>query len=237
MNVSGVIAFLSGILSFFSPCVLPIVPSYLFFISGISFDNYSETEFRKYRKIVIVHAISFIVGFSLVFISLGLTSSLLGKFFSTYQTYIMRIGGFVLIVMGLHFMGLIRIPFLDQERAFSLKEKPLGLFGSLVVGATFSLGWTPCVGPVLSSILIIAGTSGEATEGAYLLSLYSLGLGLPFFASALLFHKLFQVLQKFRAVTRYTTKVLGAFLIGIGLLLFTNYYSVLSRLFNRIFSF
>jgi cytochrome c-type biogenesis protein len=185
---------MSGMLSFFSPCILPIIPSYLVFISGITFDNYNEDEFRKYRKVVIIHTLSFIFGFSFVFVSLGDSSSLLGKVFFSYQTYIMRFGGVLLIVMGLHLLNIIKIPFLSQEKMVHLKQKPLGLFGSFIVGATFSVGWTPCAGPVLSAILFMASTSEEMAEGAYLLTLYSLGLAIPFFVSAIFFHKLFRLL-------------------------------------------
>jgi cytochrome c-type biogenesis protein len=236
MNVSGIVAFISGIVSFFSPCVLPLIPSYLFFISGISFDNYRKDDSQKYRKVVIIHTSAFILGFSLVFVSLGLTSSFIGKVFSVYQTYIVRIGGFVLIIMGLYLLNVIKIPLLNQGRMIHLKGKPLGFLGSVFVGATFSFGWTPCVGPILSSILIIAGTSQDIVQGAYLLGLYSLGLAIPFFISAILFHKLFLLLQKFRAVVRYSTTLLGFILILIGLLFLTNYYGVVTLFFNRAFA-
>ncbi|MCX5811127.1 MAG: cytochrome c biogenesis CcdA family protein [Proteobacteria bacterium] len=236
MHMSHTVALISGVFSFFSPCILPIIPSYLVFISGITFDGYNEVEFRKYRKVVIVHTLSFIFGFSFVFVSLGLSSSLLGKFFSSYHTYITRFGGLILMVMGMHLLNIIKIPFLNRERVVHLKQKPLGLFGSFIVGATFSVGWTPCVGPVLSSILIMANASQEMAEGAYLLSLYSLGLAIPFFISAIFFHKLFRLLQKFHFMTRYSMKILGVILIIVGLLLLTNYYSVLTIFSNSLFS-
>lgn len=235
MNVSYVVALMAGMLSFFSPCILPIIPSYLVFISGITLNNCDEAELRKYRKIVIVHALSFIFGFSFVFVSLGLSTSLIGKFFFDYQTYIMRFGGLLLIIMGLNLLNIIKIPFLNQEKMVHLKEKPLGFFGSFIVGATFSIGWTPCVGPVLSSILLIAGTSDAISEGVYLLSFYSLGLAIPFFLSAIFFHKIFRLLQRFTAVTRFATKVLGGILIAIGLLLLTNYFGAVTNFINDLF--
>ena len=236
MNISYPVALMSGILSFFSPCILPIIPSYLVFISGITFDNYNEEEFRKYRKVVIVHALSFIFGFSFVFVSLGVSSSLLGKFFSSYQTYIMRFGGLILMVMGLHLLNIIKIPFLNQERMVHLKQKPLGILGSFMVGATFSVGWTPCVGPVLSAILFMASTSQEVFEGAYLLTLYSLGLAIPFFISAIFFHKLFRLLQKVRFMARYSTKVMGVILIVVGILFLSDYFSAVTMFVNSLFS-
>jgi cytochrome c-type biogenesis protein len=237
MGLSGLFSFTSGILSFFSPCVLPLVPSYLIFISGITFDNYEELNFKKYRKTVLIHSISFIVGFSLVFVSLGISSSLLGKYLFAYQAYILRLGGLMLILMGLYYLNLIKIPFLNQEKIIHLKEKPVGLAGSFVIGITFSLGWTPCVGPALSSILIIASTTEKVSESIYLLSLYSLGLAIPFVISALLFDKLFNLLKRYGYIARYATKIMGILLIIIGLLLFTSYYSTLSLRFGQILTF
>lgn len=232
MNVNYGVALLAGTLSFFSPCILPIIPSYLIFISGITLNNCGEAELRTYRNIVIAHALAFILGFSFVFVFMGLGSTLIGKFFFNYQTYIMRIGGLLLIVMGFHLLGILKIPFLNQEKVVHLKEKPLGFFGSFIVGATFSIGWTPCVGPVLSSILMIASTSETVSEGAYLLSFYSLGLAMPFFLSAIFFHRIFRILQRFTPITRLATKVLGIILMIIGVLLATNYYSGVTRYLN-----
>jgi cytochrome c-type biogenesis protein len=224
-------------LSFFSPCILPLVPSYLIFISGITFDNYNELEFKKYRKIVLIHSISFIFGFSVVFVSLGISSSLIGKFLSTYQTYIMRFGGLILILMGLYYLNIIRIPMLNHEKIIHLKEKPVGLLGSFIVGITFSVGWTPCVGPSLSSILIIASTTQNILEGIYLLSLYSLGLAIPFIISALIFDRLFTLLKRFSHIVRYSMKVMGILLIIIGVLLFSSYYSTLSLRLGQLIAF
>ena len=237
MNFGGLLAFMSGFLSFFSPCVLPLVPSYLIFISGISFDNYMEPDAGKYRKIVLLHSLAFVFGFSLVFVSLGLSSSLLGNFFSAYQTYIIRFGGLLLIVMGLFYLGLVKAPFLNQEKVIHLKKKPWGFLGSIIVGITFSLGWTPCVGPALSSILIIASTTEDPVKGIILLALYSLGLAIPFIASALVFDKLFAFLKRYGHVVRYSMKVMGGLLVFLGLLMFTNYYTLLTERLGAIFNF
>jgi cytochrome c-type biogenesis protein len=140
------------------------------------------------------------------------------------------------MVMGLHLLNIIKIPFLNQERMVHLKQKPFGLFGSFIVGATFSVGWTPCVGPILSSILIMAGTSQEMAEGAYLLSLYSLGLAIPFFMSAIFFHKLFRLLQRVHFMAQYSMKVLGVILIFVGILLLTDYYGTVTMFVNRLFA-
>jgi len=225
-DFTGMVAFISGLLSFFSPCILPLVPSYLIFISGITFDDYTGLQSGKYRKIVLIHSLAFIAGFSFVFVALGISSSALGRLLSNYQVYVMRIGGFILIILGLYYLDVIRMPFLNREKVFHLKEKPVGLFGSFIIGITFSLGWTPCVGPALSSILIIASTTENIWEGIYLLGLYSLGLAIPFLISALLFDQLFGLLKKYSAIVKYSMKFLGVLFIVIGILFFSSYWGL-----------
>ncbi len=228
MDVTAFLAFSAGVLSFFSPCVLPLVPSYLIFISGASIEKYSDLSTREHKKTLLLHALSFIVGFSLVFISLGLSSSLLGNLFSTYERWIVRIGGVILVLFGLNMLNILKIPFLNQEKMVHLKGKPIGLVGSFVIGVTFSLGWTPCIGPVLASILLIASTTSSAAQGAYLLSLYSLGLAVPFFVAALLVGHLLRFMQKYGWIMKYSSYVIGGLLIVIGVLLATGYYTRIS---------
>lgn len=237
LDVNWLVAFTSGLLSFCSPCILPLVPSYLIFVSGITCDNYNEVQLKKYRKTVLLHSMAFIVGFSTVFIALGFSTSLIGSLLARYQTYIMRLGGLFLVVVGLYCLQLIKIPFLDQEKAVHLKEKPIGFVGSFAVGITFSLGWTPCVGPALASILLIASTTGNALQGGFLLSIYSLGLAIPFLVSALLFDRIFSLLRKYGHVVRYSTKVLGALLLLIGLLLVSGYYTRITAYLGEWLSF
>ncbi|MBP1747095.1 MAG: ccdA [Deltaproteobacteria bacterium] len=225
-DFTGMVAFISGLLSFFSPCILPLVPSYLIFISGITFDDYTELQSKKYRKIVLIHSLAFILGFSFVFVALGVSSSALGRLLSNYQVYVMRIGGFILIILGLYYLDVIKIPFLNREKVFHLREKPFGLFGSFIIGITFSLGWTPCVGPALSSILIIASTTESISEGIHLLGLYSLGLAIPFVISALLFDQLFGLLKKYSSIVKYSMKILGVLFIIIGVLFFSSYWGL-----------
>jgi cytochrome c-type biogenesis protein len=235
-DFTGMIAFLSGLLSFFSPCILPLVPSYLIFISGITFDDYTGLQPGKYRKIVLIHSLAFIVGFSFVFVALGISSSALGRLLSSYQVYVMRIGGFILIILGLYYLDIIKMPFLNREKVFHLKEKPVGLFGSFIIGVTFSLGWTPCVGPALSSILIIASTTENIWEGIYLLGLYSLGLAIPFLISALLFDQLFGLLKKYSSIVKYSMKFLGVLFIVIGILFFSSYWGLVIGKIGQMFS-
>ena len=236
-NISGLLALASGFLSFFSPCILPLVPSYLIFISGISFDNYNELKTKRHRKIVLIHSIAFILGFSFIFVSLGVSSSILGNFLADYQEYIIKIGGIFLIAMGLFYLNILKIPVLNQEKLIRFEKRPLGIFGSFIIGATFSLGWTPCVGPALSSILIVASTTKKISEGIYLLGLYSLGLAIPFILSALLFDKLFDFLKRYGFVMRYSTKIMGVLLLVMGVLLATSYYTTLTLKLGQFFSF
>jgi cytochrome c-type biogenesis protein len=221
MELNGIIAFSSGILSFFAPCVLPLVPSYLVFISGVSIDHLDEPKTVKFKSVMLTHSIAFVFGFSLVFIVLGISSSIIGEFLSAYQTYISRIGGILLIILGLFTLNLIKIPFLSQEKVVHLKTKPLGFLGSFIAGIVFSLGWTPCIGPALSSILIIASTEESAWQGGYLLSMYSLGFAVPFILSALLFDQLLKFIRRYGFIVKYTMRVMGILLIVVGLLLAT----------------
>jgi cytochrome c-type biogenesis protein len=229
MDVTAFLAFSAGVLSFFSPCVLPLVPSYLIVISGASISSYDELSSGQHRKTLLLHSISFIVGFSLVFVSLGISSSLLGNLFSTYERWIVRIGGLLLIVFGLNMLNVVKIPFLNQEKMCHLRTKPMGFIGSFLIGITFSLGWTPCIGPVLASILLIASTTSTVKQGMYLLSLYSLGLAIPFFVAALLVGRILYLMQKYGGVVRYSSYVIGGLLIVVGVLLATGYYTRLSQ--------
>lgn len=235
MEFNGIIAFSAGLLSFFAPCVLPLVPSYLVFIGGASIDHRDESLTGRFRSIMFLHSLAFVFGFSFVFITLGISSSIIGNFLSTYQTYIPRIGGVFLIIMGLFSMDLLKIPLLNYEKIIHLKKKPLGIFGSFVVGITFSLGWTPCIGPALSSILIIASTEESVRQGIYLLSMYSLGLAIPFIVSALLFHRLLGFLKRYGYVVKYTMKIMGVLLIVIGVLLLTSYFNRVSEWMGQLF--
>lgn len=237
MDLSGLIAFGSGILSFFSPCVLPLVPSYLVFISGITVTNYNEVFPLKYRKNVLIHSVAFVLGFSFVFISMGLSSSFIGNLLSSYQDYIVKAGGFVLVIMGLFYLNIIRIPVFNREKVIQLKEKPIGIAGSFVVGITFSLGWTPCIGPVLSSILVIASTSENVFKGVYLLGLYALGMAIPFLISSLLCNKLIEFLRRYGYMVKYSMKILGGMLIIVGLLLITSYFGKLSLILGQVLTF
>jgi cytochrome c-type biogenesis protein len=217
MDVSAFLAFSAGI------------PSYLIFISGASITSYTELSSTQHRKTLLLHSLSFIVGFSLVFVSLGVSSSLLGNLFSTYERWIVRIGGLFLILFGLNMLNVLKIPFLNQEKMCHLRTKPIGLLGSFLIGITFSLGWTPCIGPVLASILLIASTTSTVKQGMYLLSLYSLGLAIPFFIAALLVGRILHLMQKYGWIMKYSSCVIGGLLIVVGVLLASGYFAWLSE--------
>jgi len=222
-NVSVIVAFSAGLLSFLSPCILPLIPSYLAFITGISLEEMSAVDNRKKaRKVVVSNSLLFILGFSLIFISLGASATFLGRFLAENIRWMERIGGIIVIILGLHFAGVFRIAFLERERKIHLQEKPLGMMGTVVVGMAFGAGWTPCVGPILGAILTMAATTQSLGKGIMLLAIYSIGLGLPFLLAGVLIHKFFEYFQSIRKYFRVITVVGGVLLIGIGILLITG---------------
>jgi len=232
-EVSVLIAFSAGLLSFVSPCVLPLVPSYITYITGISFKDLSEGgSKRRLRWLTLLHSLLFISGFSLIFVLMGASASFLGQVLVQYQSWIMRGGGVLIMILGLHFTGLINIPFLQLEKRFELEKKPLGYIGSFLVGVVFAAGWTPCVGPILSTILLYASTSKSFTTGVILLASYSLGLGIPFLLASLAFNSFLAAFEKIKRYMRVIMIVSGSFLIIVGLLLLTDLFSTLSSYLN-----
>lgn len=230
-DVSFPLAFLAGILSFLSPCVLPLVPSYVSFITGISFEDLREgTDKRQIRYLTITNSLAFISGFSTIFVALGASSSVVGRFFYEYQDWIRYIGGVVVIFFGLFVSGIIRLDFLTTERKFHLSGKPAGYIGSFFVGMTFAAAWTPCIGPILGTILLYASSQGSAAYGFKLLAVYSLGLALPFFVSSLMFNSFLLYAVRIRKYMRGIMLASGLLLIVFGILLLTNNIRQLSGL-------
>jgi cytochrome c-type biogenesis protein len=222
-EISLLIAFSAGFLSFVSPCVLPLIPSYLTYITGVSFKELTDAETRtKLRWTTISHSFLFIIGFSTIFILMGASASYLGQLLVRYQYWIMKGGGVLIIILGIQFTGVINIPFLQMERRVELRKKPLGYVGSFLVGIVFAAGWTPCIGPILSTILVYAGASRNFTTGIILLTAYSIGLGVPFFLSSLAFNSFLSAFGRMKKYMRLITIVSGFFLIGIGILLLTD---------------
>jgi cytochrome c-type biogenesis protein len=224
-DVSILAAFVAGVVSFLSPCVLPLVPSYVTFITGVSFDELTaEDRTGRVRRLTILHSIAFIVGFSIVFISLGATATAAGRFLREYQDVLRQAGGVLIILFGLYLTGLLPIAALSREAKFRMTSKPLGLFGSVLVGITFAAGWTPCIGPILASILLYASTAEKAGTGVLLLSVYSLGLGVPFFLASLGMNTFLAASRKLRASLRIIEIVSGVILIVFGIALVTNLF-------------
>ena len=233
-DLSLFIAFAAGLLSFLSPCVLPLVPSYVAFITGLSFEELThEHSKQKLRRIILSHSLLFILGFSVLFTALGASASLLGQFLSEYRDAIRIIGGVLIILFGLFISGIFSLSFLQQEKKFHLQHKPIGYIGTFFVGVTFAAGWTPCVGPILSSILLYASTAENMLSGIFLLLAYSLGLGLPFFACSLALNTFLAAFQKARRYIGVFTKIGGVLLILVGILLLTNSFVFLNDLLSR----
>ncbi len=232
-NISFFIALGAGFLSFLSPCVLPLLPSYLSFISGISLDELlAGKKSSRVRRLTIIHSLMFILGFSIVFILLGASASLAGKILLKYQAWIARIGGAFIVLLGLQFTGVINLNFLQKERKFHFREKPIGYLGSSLVGVAFAAGWTPCIGPILASILFYASTANSMLSGIALLGVYSVGFALPFFFLSLGLETFLERYKKLKRHLRWVSIISGLFLIGVGILLITNYFFILTPSFN-----
>jgi cytochrome c-type biogenesis protein len=232
-DLSLYIAFAAGLLSFLSPCVLPLLPSYLAFITGLSFEELTQEETQgKRRKTILLHSFMFVLGFS--FTALGASATYLGQFLSAYRDTIRIAGGILIILFGLFISGIFSFDFLQREKKFHLHNKPLGFLGSYLVGLTFAAGWTPCVGPILSSILLFASTQQDIWSGLFLLLAYSLGMGLPFLVCSLALNTFLSTFRKTARHIGVITKVGGALLILVGILLLTDSFSYLSELFSTL---
>ncbi len=224
-SVSLFVALVAGILSFLSPCVLPLVPSYLSFVTGMSLEDLQQ---GVDRRATLIHSLLFVAGFSIIFITLGASASFLGVFLRYYEVWIARIGGALIIVLGLHLTGIFRIAPLMRERRVQVNDKPAGYVGTIGVGAAFGAGWTPCIGPVLGAILTLAGTEESVGAGVVLLSVYSLGLAIPFLISALALDLFLNTFSRFRRLLPLVEKASGVMLIVLGLLLATGSFTILS---------
>lgn len=233
-NVTLWVSFWAGVASFVSPCVLPLIPSYISYITGVSFEELTRSvdeERRRIRNLTITNSLSFILGFSVVFIFLfGLSSSLLGQALFDYRDQIRYAGGALIIFFGLYVMGVIKLRFLMQERKLHLHEKPAGLIGSFVVGVTFAAAWTPCVGPILGSIFLLsAGSSTSLSQGLSYLAAYSLGLALPFFITSLAINSFLTYFKKIHHYMRVVSVTSGVLLILVGVGLLTDTISLVSN--------
>jgi cytochrome c-type biogenesis protein len=228
-DVNVFVAFAAGVFSFLSPCVLPLIPSYLSFVSGVSLEELRADQRKSLtRWRVVLNSLAFIFGFSLVFVSLGASASFLGSLFLTYRNVIRVLGGLFILFIGLYLVGLFKIAALERYLQFDLKDKPAGYLGSVIVGITFAIAWTPCVGPILGAILALAGTTADVGRGTYLLAIYAAGLGLPFFLSAVAVNSFFRFSQRFRRYLHLIHVAGGVLLIITGILLLTDYMTLLN---------
>ena len=227
-TVSFPTAFVAGLLSFFSPCVLPLIPAYFTFITGFSIEELTEEYNSEIRKKVFLSTFLFVLGFSLVFILMGASASYLGGLMYTYKKLIRVIGGILIIILGIHLTGLIRIPGLDFEKRVTLEKKPLHFLGTLVIGMAFGAGWSPCIGPLLGSILIIAGSQETVWQGVILLGIYSAGLAIPFIIMSIFINFLLIFIKKASKVLKYVNVMAGVVLIVVGLILVSNKLYVFS---------
>jgi cytochrome c-type biogenesis protein len=217
------VAFAAGLLSFLSPCVLPLVPSYVGFLTGMTLP-----EVGNRRRVALLHALMFVGGFSLVFILLGASATALGRALNYYQVWLQRVGGVLIIGFGLVCLGVVKAGWLTEERRLHLEHKPVGFLGSALVGMAFGAGWTPCIGPVLGAILGLAATSADLSRGMLLLAVYSAGLAVPFLLAAVAVERFLDWFQRFRKYLPWVMRVSGALLVLVGVLLLTGEFTRLA---------
>jgi cytochrome c-type biogenesis protein len=240
-DVSLIAAFVAGVLSFISPCVLPLVPGYLSFISGVSLDSMrtapagaagaavAASAPPAAGRQVFVASLAFVLGFSVIFISLGAAASTLGAVLMERLTLMGKIAGVLLIIFGLHTMGLLKISWLYKEKRIQTSTKPAGLAGAFVVGLAFAFGWTPCIGPILGTILALAADEGTLQRGVILLAVYSLGLGVPFLLTSLMVNQFFKAFAKIRRHYRLIEVTAGVLMVTVGVLIFTNRFTIITQ--------
>ena len=223
-NVAVPIAFGAGLASFLSPCVLPLIPSYITFITGMTLD-----DVQRSRRVALVHSLLFVLGFSLIFLALGASATLLGRLLVTYRIWISRVGGLLVLTFGLYLLGFFNLGAFSRERRFHITDKPLGYLGTLVVGVAFGAGWTPCIGPILGSILTYAASQGDLSRGVILLGAYSLGLAIPFVLAAVAMERFLSAFQVLRTKMVWVNRVSGAVLVVVAILMMTNTLVVITN--------
>ncbi len=223
LQINVLTALLAGFLSFISPCVLPLIPAYISFISGVSLEELMSAKNRgEATKKVALNSAFFILGFTLVFVALGASASFVGQFIASNKAILEKIAAVIIVIFGIHLTGLFRIKWLDYERKVDVKSKPVGIIGAFVMGLAFAFGWTPCIGPILGAILAMAAVQETVQQGMFLLVVYSLGLGIPFFLSGIFINLFFSAFGRIRKHFRLIEILSGVLLIIIGLVIFTG---------------
>jgi cytochrome c-type biogenesis protein len=233
-QISLFAAFAAGLLSFVSPCVLPLVPSYVSYITGMSLERLmDQRERQRFRYTIVINSLLFIAGFSCVFIAFGASASLIGQVLITYQDYIRRIGGVLIIIFGLYLLGVLNLGFLNTEKRLHFGSRPAGYVGSFLIGVAFAAGWTPCVGPVLGTILLYASTTDSLLNGVTLLASYSLGLGLPLFVTALGVDRFLSYFKQVKSYLWGVSTVSGVFLVMVGVMIYANSLTMITSFLER----
>jgi cytochrome c-type biogenesis protein len=227
-DVSFVAAFGAGFLSFISPCVLPLIPGYISYISGMSLEDMRKADAGARRRLIIA-TLFFILGFSLIFMAMGASASAIGKLLNEYLRVVQKIAGVIIVILGLHMTGLFRIGLLNRDTRVQTAKKPVTPFGAVLVGMAFAFGWTPCIGPILGGILAIAGSKNSVAEGVLLLGVYSAGLGVPFFLTSLAIDKFFLASAKVRRYYRAIEITAGLLLVVLGILIFTGRFTIITK--------
>jgi cytochrome c-type biogenesis protein len=217
------IAFTAGLLSFLSPCVLPLIPSYVTFITGLSLEDVTQA-----RRAALIHSLLFISGFTLIFLALGASATALGQLLSYQRVWISRIGGVLIIVFGLYMLGVFNVSLFSQERRVHIADKPVGYLGTVLVGIAFGAGWTPCIGPILGSILTYAASEADLSRGLWLLLAYSMGLAVPFLVSAVAVERFLDFFTRMKRQMVWISRTSGVLMIAVGILMVTNYFTILA---------
>ncbi|CAN5848621.1 cytochrome c biogenesis protein CcdA [soil metagenome] len=223
------LAFSAGLLSFLSPCVLPLIPSYLTFVTGVGFDDLTRA-----RRAALVHALLFVCGFTLIFVALGASATVLGRLLLHYRVWITRLGGGLVILFGLYLLGVVRVAAFDRERRVHLASKPVGYMGSMLVGIAFGAGWTPCLGPILGAILTYTAATADLSRGLPLLLAYSFGLALPFLLAAVAVERFLETVTRLRPHLARVSQVSGALLILVGVLMMFDYFTLMATYMQSI---
>lgn len=223
-SIGVAISFAAGLLSFLSPCVLPLIPSYVTFVTGLTLE-----DVQRSRRIALAHSLLFVLGFSLVFLALGATATTLGRMLGYNREWVGRVGGVLVIILGLYLLGVFDVAFFSRERRLHVATKPLGYLGTVFVGMAFAAGWTPCIGPILGAVLTFTASEADLQRGLVLLGAYSAGLAVPFVLAALMIDRFLLFFQKYKGALVWTTRASGVLLLGVGVLMLTDTMRLLSQ--------